>query len=140
MKRDFSEIKRMVKIMFEEFTVGMVGEGSEPPHGEGTLDDKKDEENSSKGSGGNPPPSPPSSSSSSCPSTSSSTSTTKTTHIHSNTTRGKTPLLNIDVKFELPIYNGEVNPYILDNWMHQLEVYYRIQNLHEDDIKFNWLL
>ena len=33
------------------------------------------------------------------------------------------------------MYNGEVNAEIMDNWMFQLEVYCRIQNLHEDDIK-----
>ena len=126
--------------MFDAFTVGMVVEGSKPPHGVGTLDDKKDEEKISKGSGGKPPPSSPSSSSSSSPSASSSTSTTKTTHTHSKATKGKTPLLKLDVKFELPMYNGEVNAEILENWIHQLEVYCRIHNLHEDDIKFNWLI
>ena len=45
-KRDFNDIKRMVKIMFDAFTAGMAGEGSKPPHGEGTSDDKKDEEKS----------------------------------------------------------------------------------------------
>ena len=121
--------------MFDAFTVGMAGEGSKPPHGEGTSDDKKDEEKSSKGSGGKPPPSPPYSSSSSSPSASYSTSTTKTTHTHSKSTKGKTPLLKLDVKFELPMYNGEVNAERLDNWIRQLEVYCRIQKLQEDDIK-----
>ena len=32
------------------------------------------------------------------------------------------------------MYNGEVNAEKLDNWIRQLEVYCRIQNLHEDDI------
>ena len=104
----------------------MEGEGSKPPHGEGNLDGKKDEEKSSKGSGGKPPPSPPSSSSSSSPSASSSTSTTKTTHIHSKSTKGKTPLLKLDVKFELPMYNGEINAEILDNWIRKLEVCCRL--------------
>ena len=30
--------------------------------------------------------------------------------------------------------NGEVNAERLENWIRQLEVYFRIQNLHEDDI------
>ena len=34
----------MVKIMFDAFTVGMEGEGSKAPHGEGNSDDKKDED------------------------------------------------------------------------------------------------
>ena len=33
------------------------------------------------------------------------------------------------------MYNGEVNVEKLDNWIRQLEVYCRIQNLQEDDIK-----
>ena len=32
------------------------------------------------------------------------------------------------------MYNGEVNVEKLDNWIHQLEAYYRIQKLQEDDI------
>ena len=40
----------MVKIMFGAFIIERVGEGSNPPHGEGTSDDKKDEEKSLKGS------------------------------------------------------------------------------------------
>ena len=124
----------MVKIMFDAFTAERA-RGYKPPCGEGTSDGKKDEEKSSKGSGGNPHPSPPSSSSSSSPSASSSTSTTKTTHTHSKSTKGKTPLLKLDIKFELPTYNGEVNEERLENWIRQLEVYFIIQNLHEDDIK-----
>lgn len=33
------------------------------------------------------------------------------------------------------MYNGEVNAEKLDNWIWQLEVYFRIQILQEDDIK-----
>ena len=33
------------------------------------------------------------------------------------------------------MYNGEVNAENMDNWIHQLEVYCRIQNLQEDHIK-----
>ena len=33
------------------------------------------------------------------------------------------------------MYNGEVNAEKLDNWIHHLEVYCRIQNLQEDEIK-----
>jgi len=33
------------------------------------------------------------------------------------------------------MYNGEVNAEKLDNWIRKLEVYCRIQNLQEDDIK-----
>ena len=33
------------------------------------------------------------------------------------------------------MYNGEVNAESLDDWICQLEVYCRIQNLNEDGIK-----
>ena len=33
------------------------------------------------------------------------------------------------------MYNGEVNAEKLDKWIRKLEVYNRIQNLQEDDIK-----
>ena len=41
-KKYFNDIKRMVKVMFDAFTAGMEGEGSNPPHGVGTSDDMKD--------------------------------------------------------------------------------------------------
>ena len=85
----------------------MVKGNSKSPHGEGTSEEKKDEEKDSKGSRGKPPPSTTSSSSS--------TSTAKTTHTHSQNPKGKTPLLKLDLKFELPMYNGEVNAENLDN-------------------------
>ena len=44
-------------------------------------------------------------------------------------------MLKLDVKFELPMFNGDVNVEKLDNWIRQLEVYLRIQNLHDDDTK-----
>ena len=33
---------------------------------------------------------------------------------------GKSPLLKLDVKFELPMFNGEVNVDKLDNWIQKL--------------------
>ena len=33
------------------------------------------------------------------------------------------------------MFNGEVNEKNLDNWIRKLEVYLRIQNLHDDDTK-----
>ena len=119
----------MAKVLYEEWNTRMVGESYKPPHGEGSSENKKDENKDSKGNGGNPPPYPPSSppsSSLSSPSTTSSTSTTKTAHTHSKTPRGKTPLLKLDIKFEIPMYNGVVNAERLDNWIRHLEVYYKI--------------
>ena len=33
------------------------------------------------------------------------------------------------------MYNGEVNADKIDDWIHQLKVYFRILSLQEDDIK-----
>jgi hypothetical protein len=35
----------------------------------------------------------------------------------------------------LPLYNGEVNAEKLDNWIRQIEVYSRIQNIQDDETK-----
>lgn len=37
------------------------------------------------------------------------------------------PLLKLDVKFELPKYNGEVDAENLDNWVRKIEVYCSVQ-------------
>jgi hypothetical protein len=44
-------------------------------------------------------------------------------------------LLKLDIKFELPMYNGEVNAEKLDNWIHQIEEYCRIQKFQDDETK-----
>jgi hypothetical protein len=43
------------------------------------------------------------------------------------------PLLNIDVKFELPLNDGELNVENLHNWIRQIEVYCRIQKIIDDE-------
>ena len=48
------------------------------------------------------------------------------------------PQLKLDIKFELPIYNGELNAKKLDNWFHQIELYCRIQKFTEDRIKIQF--
>jgi hypothetical protein len=49
----------------------------------------------------------------------------------------QTPLLKLDIKFELPMYNGEANVEKLDNWIHQIEVYCRIQIIQDDETKIH---
>ena len=44
------------------------------------------------------------------------------------------PQLNLDIKFELPMYNGQLNAEKLDNWIRQIDVYCRIQKFTEDNI------
>jgi hypothetical protein len=45
------------------------------------------------------------------------------------------PLLKLDVKFEFPIYDGELNAKNLDNWIKQIEVYCRVQRIMDDTAK-----
>ena len=45
------------------------------------------------------------------------------------------PQLKLYIKFELPMYNGELNAEKLDNSICQIEVYCRIQKFTEDNIK-----
>jgi hypothetical protein len=42
------------------------------------------------------------------------------------------PLLKLDVKFELPMYDGEVNVEILGNWVRQMEVYCSVQQIKDE--------
>ena len=110
------------------------GDGDETPKGYGG-----DGENPPKwnvGNGEKPPLTPPlylPTSSPTSSSSSSSTSTPSQTPPHSPKGHGKTPLLKLDIKFELPMYNGEVNAERLDNLVRQLEMYCRIQRIKDDE-------
>ena len=42
------------------------------------------------------------------------------------------PYFKLDAKFELPIYNGDLDAEKLDNWIKQLEVYCRVQGITDD--------
>ena len=55
----------------------------------------------------------------SSPSISSSSSSEHSHHSHnsSHKTSFKKPLLKLDVKFNLPMFNGDVNPEKIDNWI-----------------------
>ena len=41
----------------------------------------------------------------------------------------KASLIKLDVKFDFPIYDGELNAEKLDNWIRQIYVYCRVQNI-----------
>jgi len=123
----------MVKVLYEERNMRLQGESSKPPNGEGSSGGKGgDEEKASKGNDDKPPHSPPQSSSSQS-SLSSSTTTPSQTPPQSPKGYGKTPLLKLNSKLELPMYNGEVNAEGLGNWVRQLEVYCRIQKIKDDE-------
>jgi hypothetical protein len=121
------EMREMMKILMER-NAGLQGEGSNPSKHKGDSGDKTP--NGNGGNGASPPPSPPSSSSS---------STNSRPLPNSPKGHGKTPSqipsLKLDIKFELPIYNGEVNAEKLDNWIRQIEVYCRIQKIQDDETK-----
>ena len=92
--------------------------------------------NGNGGGGGGPPPPPPPASPASFPSSPSSPTSSKQGHKGHD----KSPLIKLDVKFELPIYDGELNAENLDNWVRKIEVYWRIQNIDDDITKSNFLL
>jgi hypothetical protein len=108
--KDFMEMREMMKLLMEERNTRLQSEGSNPSKHKGDSGDKTP--NGNGGNGASPPPSPPSSSSS---------STSSIPLPNSPKGHGKTPsqipLLNLDIKFELPMYNGEVNAEKLDNWI-----------------------
>ena len=123
------DMKKLVKVLYEDRNTKLQGERSKPTKGEGYSE-------GGNGNGSKPPPSRPFSSSSSSWASSPSSTNTTLTHNGQHTSKGtgKSPLLKLDVRFELPMYNCEVNVKKLHNWICQLEVYCRIQNLQEDDI------
>jgi hypothetical protein len=43
--------------------------------------------------------------------------------------------LKLDVKFDLPMYNGELNAEKLDHWIKQIEVYCRVQKIVDEEAK-----
>ena len=47
----------------------------------------------------------------------------------------KASLIKLDVKFDLPIYDGELNAEKLENWIRQIDVYCRVQNIDSDKSK-----
>jgi hypothetical protein len=100
-------------------------ERKRPFQGEYSKQDKSEEgEDPPK-----PPPSPPSSPSAS---SSSSTSSKSITRKHSHKHKHDIPLLKLDVKFELPMYDGEVNAERLDNWVKKMEVYCSVQQIKDE--------
>ena len=119
-RKAFLDMAEMVRIIYQERNERLEGEGSKiQKEGQGSPGGKHDEDKSNKGNGGNEgnggPPSSPSSSSSSF--------TSSSVHQpHKSKSTSKSPLLKLDVlkldvKFELPMFNGEVNADKLYNWI-----------------------
>jgi hypothetical protein len=123
LRKAVMEMREMMNILIER-NARLKGEGSKPTKHKGDSGDKNP--NGNGGNGASPPPSPPSSSSSSSSTNSRPLSNSPKGH---GKTLSQIPSLKLDIKFELPIYNGEVNAEKLDNWTHQIEVYCRIQKI-----------
>jgi hypothetical protein len=107
LRKDIMEMREMMKILMER-NIRFQGEGSNPSKHKGDNGDKIPNGN---GNGASPPPSPPSSSSST-----NSRPLSNYPKGHGKTP-SKIPMLKPDIKFELPMYNGEVNDEKLDNWI-----------------------
>jgi hypothetical protein len=110
----FYHMSQMVERMYGDYKKRIKKKGNKK--------EAQDDDNAlvNQGVGGDPhepPSSPPSSSSSS------------SEHFHnsSHTTSFNKPLLKLDVKFVLPMFNGDVNPEKLDNWIRQVKVYCCVQ-------------
>jgi hypothetical protein len=110
----------MVKVLYEDYL-----EWKRPFQGESSKQDKSEE-------GEDPPKAPPSPHSSPSTSSSSSTSSKSTARKHSHKHKHDMPLLKLDVKFELPMYDVEVNAERLDNCVRQMEFYFSLQKIKDE--------
>lgn len=50
-------------------------------------------------------------------------------------TSSSKPLLKLDVKFELPMYNGEIDAEKLENQVRKMEVYCSVYKITNDAVK-----
>jgi hypothetical protein len=121
----FYRMSEMVERMYGDYEKRMKKKGKKK---EAHADD---DASVNQGAGGDPPE-PPSS-----PSSSSSSSSEHSHHSHHSSHKAsfKKPLLKLDVKFSLPMFNGDANPEKLDNWIRQVEVYFRVQHIDEEEVK-----
>jgi hypothetical protein len=104
-QKTFLAMSEMVKVLYEDYL-----EQKRPNLGESSKGKIEEEED--------PPwipPSPPSSPPSSPSSSSSSSKSNAKKHVHKH--KNEMSLLKLDVKFELPIYDGEINAEKLVNWV-----------------------
>jgi hypothetical protein len=119
-RKNFLAMSKMVKVLYEDYL-----ERKRPVLGESSKGKSEEEDDHPQ-----IPPSPPSSPPSSPSSSSSSSKSNAKKNVHKN--KNEMPLLKLDVKFEIPIYDGEVNAEKLDNWIRQMEVYCSVQQIKDD--------
>lgn len=116
-RKAFLDMTEMVRVLYQERNEILEGEWSKiHKEGQESSGGHNDEDKSNKGNGGNggsgkPPSSPSSSSSSTSPSVHQSHKSKKTRKSH---------FLKLYVKFEFPMFNGEVNAEKLDNRIRKL--------------------
>jgi hypothetical protein len=128
LRKAFMEMREMMKLLMEEWNTRLQDEGSNPSKHKGDSGDKTPNGNGENGA--SPPPSPPYYSSS----FTSSRPLPNYPKGHGKNP-SQIPLLMLDIKFELPMYNGGINAEKLDNRIRQIEVYCRIQKIQDDETK-----
>lgn len=105
----FMTMRAMVEEMYREFKKGRSEDSSTSKQDKGTKESLIDGHSKVKGKGKNDPLSTPPNS--------------------PKKTKKKTSLIKLDVKFDLPIYDGELNEEKIDNWIRQIDVYCRVQSI-----------
>jgi hypothetical protein len=121
----FYRMSEMIERMYGDYEKRMKNKGNKKEaHADG-------DSSVNQGDGGDPPE--PLSSPLSYSSSSSKHS--HNSHHSSHKASFKKLLLNINVKFSLPMFNGDVNPEKLDNWIRQVEVCCRVQHIDEEEVK-----
>jgi len=97
----FMTMRAMVEEMYREFKKGRGEDTSTSKQDKGTKEPLLDDHSEGKGKGEKPP----------------------------LTTPPSSPLIKLDVKFDLPIYDVELNVQKLDNWIIQTDAYCIMQNI-----------
>ena len=113
----FMTMRAMVEEMYIEFKKGRGEESSTSKQDKGVKEPLLVSHLEGKGKEVKPSP----------PSTPSSPSSSSSSHKQSPEKKKKKPsLIKLDVKFDLPIYDQELNAEKLDNWIRHIDVYSRV--------------
>jgi hypothetical protein len=118
-QKTFFAMLAMMKVLYADYL-----ELKRPVFGESSKG-KSEEEHDPTHISPSPPSSPPST-----PSLSSSSKSNAKKHVHKH--KNETPLLKLDVKFKLSMYDGEVNVERLYDWVRQMEVYCSVKQIKDE--------
>ena len=102
----FMAMRAMVEEMYQEFKKGQGESTSTPKQDKGAEEPLIVSHPEGKGKGEEPPPSSPPSS--------------------PEKKKKKTSLIKLDVKFDFPIYDGELSVEKIDNWIRKIDKYCRV--------------